>query len=132
MPVQHSLCLSQLRARLWICICMWRSEDVAKVAVSTFNALLKQQHDARVRVQNGASFLGNITSILQVQQQEVAHLLSGPTPVPTPVPALPAGRRLQQTQVSFHGLRARQSFSRGCIICNGAEQLHPHAACLWM
>lgn len=97
--------------------------------MSIFNALFKQQHDAGARMQNGASFLGNITSILQVQQQEVAHLLSGPTPVSTPVPALPAGRRLQQTQVSFHGLRARQSFSRGCIIGNGAEQLNPHTAC---
>ena len=69
--------------------------------MSIFNALFKQQLDGRAYVQNGASFLGNITSILQAQQQEVAHLLSGPTPVPTPVPALPAGRRLQQTQVGF-------------------------------
>ena len=79
-------------------------------------------------LQNGASFLGNITSILQSQQQEVASLLQGPTPTatttsqpvlpalpairpsPTPVPqpvlpALPTlptasgGRRLQQAQV---------------------------------
>lgn len=53
-------------------------------------------------VQNGASFLGNITSILQSQQAEVASLLQGPTPVPTPQPGLPLpniGRRLQQVQV---------------------------------
>ena len=53
-------------------------------------------------VQNGASFLGNITSILQSQQAEVAGLLQGPTPTPTPQPGLPLpniGRRLQQVQV---------------------------------
>ena len=79
-------------------------------------------------LQNGASFLGNITSILQNQQQEVASLLQGPiptatptsqpvlpalptirpTPTPVPQPTLPTlpalptasgGRRLQQAQV---------------------------------
>ena len=43
-------------------------------------------------LQNGASFLGNITSILQSQQQEVASLLQGPIPTATPTsqPVLPA------------------------------------------
>ena len=53
-------------------------------------------------MQNGASFLGNITSILQSQQAEVANLLQGPTSTSTPQPALPLpniGRRLQQAQV---------------------------------
>ena len=55
-------------------------------------------------MQNGASFLGNVTSILQSQQAQVAGLLQGPTSTPTPQPALPlpnVGRRLQQTQVSL-------------------------------
>ena len=43
-------------------------------------------------LQNGASFLGNITSILQSQQREVASLLQGPIPtaMPTSQPVLPA------------------------------------------
>lgn len=67
------------------------------------HSLLKLLSDhSFVYLQNGASFLGNITSILQSQQAEVASLLQGPTPTLTPRPGLPLpniGCRLQQAQV---------------------------------